>query len=162
MPTQSMKKSPHATYRDILDAPPGMVAEIIGGNAPYASPTRDAARLCGVISGIRTCQARFSSAAAGPVAGGSLTNRNCIWAVRSWCPIWWGGGGRRCPSTLIRRVLHDRSRLGLRDAFSDNAQVRSLRESGHSMPAKMSDISGLSIRSRGNSRLSSLGTVIGC
>ncbi len=31
MPAQSLKKSQHATYKDVLDAPPRMVAEIIGG-----------------------------------------------------------------------------------------------------------------------------------
>ncbi len=31
MPAQSLKKSPHATQRDVLNAPPSMVAEIIGG-----------------------------------------------------------------------------------------------------------------------------------
>ncbi len=31
MPAQSLKETPPATYRDVLDAPPGMVAEIIWG-----------------------------------------------------------------------------------------------------------------------------------
>ena len=31
MPAQSMKKTPRATYQDVLDAPANMVAEIIGG-----------------------------------------------------------------------------------------------------------------------------------
>jgi hypothetical protein len=68
-----------ATYQDVLDAPPYMVAEIVGGEL-HLTP--------------RPAKPH----AADPEAGSSCSNRSFISAPMSWYPTWLAGDGVACRS----------------------------------------------------------------
>ena len=105
-----------ASYQDVLDAPPHMVAEMLAGTR---TPIRDRHRC--MASRVRE-SARRSTRRSGtvmeiPVAGGSYWSRSSISATTSWCRMWQAGGAEPCPSIPERRFCGP-SGLGLRGALA--------------------------------------------
>ena len=98
-----------ATYQDVLDAPPNMVAEIVRG-ALHLQP-RPAPRHAHAHSILQVeLAARSAAAAVGRAAGGSSSSRSCISATTCWCPISAAGawsGCRRCPDTAWFELVPD-------------------------------------------------------
>ncbi len=95
---ESLTETSSATYQDVLDAPPHMVAEIIDGKL-YTHP-RPAPPLAVQGLGIVLVHLLIS-VMADPVAGGSLTNRNFIWETIYWCQTSQDGDASEC---LILRL----------------------------------------------------------
>ena len=71
MTTQAPIVRRPATYQDVLDAPPNMVAELMGRPAPASRDRRRRTRVAASVAGRRDSAARSEGVAAGPAAGGS-------------------------------------------------------------------------------------------
>lgn len=85
----------HATYQDVLDAPEGLVAEILGGelftHPRPAGPHSEAASVLGMDIG-----GAFTAGAAGRVGGSSSTSRRSTSATTYWYPTSPAGGASGC------------------------------------------------------------------
>ena len=88
-----------ATYQDVLDAPPIGSPRLL-----TACSTRTRGRPCATRTPVRRWARRsavhFTTTRVAPEAGGSSTNRSCIWARTSSYPTSPVGGGSGCLTVM--------------------------------------------------------------
>ena len=150
-----------ATYQDVLDAPPNMVAELVGGTLhlqprPASRHARASFKLA--------CSARRPVRERGGRPGRLVLRDRARAALRRRRPR---AGPRRLAARADGRVPRRprdraRARLGLRDPEPRHAAVRPDREAGALRRARASRTCGCSTRGRRRSRPSRSATGPGC
>ena len=149
-----------ASYRDVLDAPPNMVAEIVGEcSAPTHGPHRcTRSRVQGLV---QVWVLRSATAAVGQAVGGSSTSPNSTLGTMSWCPTWPVGGGNECRRHPNPHGSQSR-RTGSARSFHPPPAPLTRAPSGRSTLASGFPGCGSWTRTRARWRRSSLEAAIGC
>ena len=144
--------SRRATYQDVLDAPPHLVAEVVDGTLyTFPRPAMTHAIARSVLGGIIN-RRLFSSAEGDQAAGGFSMNLNCTLAKISWCLISQVGGVSGFLSFRLVHFVHW-LRIGyVKCCLPPHASLIGV-ASGQSIPVPVFVTTGLSILMHGCWRL---------